>query len=454
VADDEIRRSWSSSDRTIPRVVVRPLQEFLQTSISSAVLLFAAVLAALVWANLGDSYERFWHTTAELRIGDTIVGGDLRFWVNDGLMTLFFLLVGVEIKREFTTGELRRPRVAALPAVAAVGGMVVPALLYVAIASGDGDAARGWGVPMATDIALALGALALAARHAPASLKPLMLTLAIVDDIGAIIVIALFYSSGGEPAALLIAVGLIGLIALLQAGHVRSPLAYVVVGAGLWYATYEAGVHPTIAGVVLGLLTPAEPFQRPAAVSATARRTAEETRDDPEPPDADAPAWLELAALSKEAVSPLARVEHALLPWSSFVIVPLFALANAGVQLSGGAISGALTGAVGVGILLGLVIGKPVGILAASALATRTRVADRPTSVGWVDVAGMGATAGIGFTVALFIAELAFRARPELLAEAKVAILLASASALVVGQILLRLGRPPQGSSLAEQAGP
>jgi NhaA family Na+:H+ antiporter len=451
MADDEIRRPWSSSDRTIPRVVVRPLQEFLQTSISSAVLLFAAVVVALVWANVGGSYERFWHTPAELHMGNTIVGADLRFWVNDGLMTLFFLLVGVEIKREFTTGELRRLRVAALPALAAVGGMVVPALVYVAVTSGDGDAARGWGVPMATDIALALGALALAARHAPASLKPLLLTLAIVDDIGAIVVIAVFYSSGGEPAALLVALGLIGVIALLQAGHVRSLLAYVVVGAGLWYATYEAGVHPTIAGVVLGLLTPSEPFQRPAAVSAEARRTAEETRDDPDPPDADAPAWLELAALSKEAVSPLARVEHALLPWSSFMIVPLFALANAGVQLSGEAIRGALTGGVGVGILLGLVLGKPVGILAASGLATRVRLADRPSTVGWVDLTGMGATAGIGFTVALFIAELAFPSRPELLAEAKVAILLASASALVAGQILLRLGRPPQGSSLAEQ---
>ncbi|MGZ8566825.1 MAG: Na+/H+ antiporter NhaA, partial [Actinomycetota bacterium] len=221
-------------------------------------------------------------------------------------------------------------------------------------------------------------------------------------------------------------------------------------GGLLWYATYRAGVHPTIAGVALGLLTPARPFQRPSAVSAEARRTAEETQDDPEPPDADAPAWLELASLSKEAVSPLARVEHVLLPWSSFVIVPLFALANAGVVLSREAITGAFTGAVGLGILLGLVLGKPLGIFAASALATRSGLAHRPRSVGWIDLLGMGATAGIGFTVALFIAELAFPGRTELLAEAKVAILVASAVALVTGQVLLRIGRPPTGESLAE----
>ena len=372
------------------------------------------------------------------------------FWVNDGLMTLFFLLVGVEIKRELTTGELRRPRAAALPVVAALGGMLVPALVYVAVTGADGDAGRGWGVPMATDIALALGALALAARHAPASLKPLMLTLAIVDDIGAIVVIAVFYSTGGQPMALVIVAVLIASILVLQRAHVRSPIAYVLRGGLLWYATYRAGVHPTIAGVALGLLTPARPFQRPSAVSAEARRTAEETQDDPEPPDADAPAWLELASLSKEAVSPLARVEHVLLPWSSFVIVPLFALANAGVVLSREAITGAFTGAVGLGIVLGLVLGKPLGIFAASALATRSGLGAPPSSVGWIDLLGMGATAGIGFTVALFIAELAFPGRTELLAEAKVAILVASAVALVTGQVLLRIGRPPTGESLAE----
>lgn len=440
---DELRHSWSRSDRRIPRRIVRPLQEFLSTSTSSATLLFAAVVVALVWANVSDSYEAFWGSTAKLQLGSTGIGKDLRFWVNDGLMTLFFLLVGVEIKRELTTGELRRPRAAALPAIAALGGMAVPALLYFAIA-GSGEGARGWAIPMATDIALALGALALAARQAPSSLKPLTLTLAIVDDIGAILVIAIFYSSGGSGTALLIALGLLGVIVALQRVQVRSVGAYVVVGVCMWYATYRAGVHPTIAGVVLGLLTPAEPFQRPAAVSVEARRTADATMDEPEPPDADAPEWLRLAWLSKEAVSPLARVEHALLPWSSFLIVPIFALANAGVEISWASLAAAFTSAVSIGIIVGLVVGKPAGIWLASKLAVRTRVAELPDDVGWGDLLGMGAVAGIGFTVALFIAELAFADAPALLAEAKVGILIASAVAGAVGYFLLRVAPSPR----------
>jgi NhaA family Na+:H+ antiporter len=292
---------------------------------------------------------------------------------------------------------------------------------------------------MATDIALALGALALAASHAPSSLKPLLLTLAIVDDIGAILVIAIFYASGGEPMFLAVALGAVVTMVLLQRIHVRAVNAYALVGVVLWYATYRAGIHPTIAGVILGLLTPSEPFQRPAAVSAEARRTAEETVDDPEPPDADAPAWLRLAWLSKEAVSPIARVEHVLLPWSSFVIVPIFALANAGMVLSFDVISDAVSAPVAIGIFVGLVVGKPLGV--ASAASVRTRLASRPDDVGWADLIGMGATAGIGFTVALFIAELAFETEPALLDQAKVAILAASAVALAFGQAILRLGR-------------
>ena len=430
----ELRPPWSQSDRFVPRTVVRPLQEFLSTSTSSALLLFGAVVVALLWVNSpwGHTYEEFWGTPAQLTLGSHVLGTDLRFWVNDGLMTIFFLLVGIEIKRELTTGELRAPRSAILPAVAAVGGMVVPALLYLAVAGGE--AAHGWGVPMATDIALALGALAIAGRRVPGGLKPLMLTIAIVDDIGAILVIALFYSHGGSGPALLVALMFVGLVLLLQRWHVRSVIPYVVL------ATYEAGVHPTIEGVVLGLLTPAVPFQRPAAVSAAAKRTADETVDDPEPPDADAPAWLALAWYSKEAVPPLARVEHTLLPWSSWLIVPLFALANAGVVLSIHTLSAAVTGGVGLGILLGLVLGKPLGIVLASLGAVRSRVSPLPAGVGWDAIVGMGTMAGIGFTVALFIAELAFVGEPGRLAQAKVAILLASAVAGVLGWLVFRLG--------------
>jgi NhaA family Na+:H+ antiporter len=375
-----------------------------------------------------------------LRIGDVTIGTDLHFWIQDGLMTLFFLLVGLEIKRELTVGELRRPRAAALPAIAAIGGMIVPAVLYLAVA-GEGASQRGWGIPIATDIALALGALALAARHAPASLKPLLLTLAIVDDIGAIAVIAIFYSEGGHASALVGVLGAVGAVLVLQRLHVRAAWVYVLLGAFLWFECYEAGIHPTIAGVVMGLLTPVQPFQRPAAVSREAKRIADETADDPEPIDADAPAWLELADLSREAVSPLARTEHALLPWSSFLIVPLFALSSAGVRLSASSISAAFSSAVAVGVFLGLVLGKPIGVVSASLLARWTKVGETPAGVGTRAIVGLGATAGIGFTVGLFIAELAFPGDPALLAEAKIGILFASVIAGALGFAVLRTTR-------------
>jgi NhaA family Na+:H+ antiporter len=442
---DDLRPPWSRSDRRIPRTVLRPLQEFLQTSASSALLLAGALVLALVWANLDHaSYEAFWHTEAVVRIGATEIGHDLRFWVNDGLMTIFFLVVGIEIKRELTTGELRRPKAAALPAIAAVGGMLLPAVLFLIIAGG-GPAERGWGIPMATDIAFALGALALAATQAPTSLRPILLTLAIVDDIGAILVIAIFYTEGGSMAALAAAGGLVLLVIAAQRVQIRATMVYIVLGAGLWYACYRAGVHPTIAGVILGVLTPSEPFQRPSAVSAEARRTAEETLDDPEPPDADAFTWLRLARLSKEAVSPLARVEHTLLPWSAFVIVPMFALSNAGVPISAAALAGAFTGTLGLAIVVGLVVGKPVGITLFARLAAASRVGDLPADLSWRHVLGMGATAGIGFTVALFIAELAFAEQPDLLEEAKVAILVGSVAAAVIGQLVLRSTRTSRG---------
>ncbi|MGZ8620789.1 MAG: Na+/H+ antiporter NhaA, partial [Actinomycetota bacterium] len=332
---DGLRAPWARSTRPLPRRVLRPLQTFLAEETSSGLLLLAATVVALVWVNSpwGETYERVWHVELGVRLGDWRIVEDLRHWVNDGLMTLFFLVVGLEIKRELTTGELRDPRAAALPVIAAVGGMVVPALLYVALNVG-GEGSRGWGIPMATDIAFALGVLTLAARHAPAGLKPFLLTLAIVDDIGAILVIAIFYSTGISWSALGVAGLLLVAIVALQRIHVRATPAYLLLGVGVWLAVLQSGVHPTIAGVVLGVLTPSMPFQRPRAVSEEAHRTADETVDDPEPPDADAPQWLRLAELSREAVSPLARVEAALHPWTSALVVPVFALANAGVVLS------------------------------------------------------------------------------------------------------------------------
>jgi Na+:H+ antiporter, NhaA family len=438
----EIRLPWSRSDRPIPRRVLRPLQEFLATSTASGTLLLVAALVALVWANSpwGDSYETFWRTRISLRAGSLSLSEDLRHWVNDGLMTLFFLVVGLEVKREFLIGELRRWRAAALPVVAALGGMAVPALLYAAINAG-GPGASGWGIPMATDIAFALGVLVLAARHAPAGLKPFILTLAIVDDIGAIVVIAVFYSEAVSLWALAGAAAVcLGMLGLRRVG-VRSTGAFVVLGAVVWLATYLSGVHPTIAGVALGLLAPADPFQRPYAVSVEARRTADLTEDDPIPVDADARHWLRLAWLSREAVSTLARTEHALLPWTSFAIVPMFALANAGVRLSGDALSDAATSPITLGIIVGLVVGKVIGISGASALAVVRGVALLPTGVRLPHVIGAGTVAGIGFTVSLFIAELAFD-DPGAIAEAKVGILVASAIAGVAGWLALRAAPP------------
>ena len=434
-----VEPTWSRSDRAVPRVFLRPLQEFLETATSGAILLFVAVVAALLWANSPwkDAYHELWLTRVTVGVGGWAIDKDLRFWIDDGLMTLFFLLVGLEIKREVVSGELRDPRAATIPVLAAIGGMIVPALVYVAVAGRT--APGGWGIPMATDIAFALGVLTLAAAHAPPSLKSLLLTLAIVDDIGAILVIAVFYSDGVAWAWLAGALGIAALVVVSTRIRIRANAVYLLLGAALWYATYRAGIHPTIAGVALGLLTPAHPFQRSAAVSEEAHRTADETVDDPEPPDADAAAWLQLAWLAREAVSPLARVEHALLPWSSFVILPLFALANAGVTLTGGAVGDALTSVVALGIVLGLVVGKPVGVFLATEIGVRSRLGRLGADVRRGHVAGLGMTAGVGFTMGLFIAGLAFEDDPARLAYAKVAILVASLIAGVAGYVVFRV---------------
>jgi NhaA family Na+:H+ antiporter len=439
-ADDQaIRLPWSRSGGPLARRVVQPLQEFLREETSSALLLLAAAAVALIWANSPwrDAYERLWTTELGIHLGRFEIVEDLRQWVNDGLMTLFFLVVGLEIKRELTTGELRDPRAAALPVVAAVGGMVVPALIYLALNLG-GAGERGWGIPMATDIAFALGVLTLAARAAPPSVRPFLLTLAIVDDIGAIVVIALFYTRSVDLEAVLVAVGLLVLIVVLQRIAVRAAAVYVGLGIGVWYALFESGIHPTIAGVALGLLTPAVAFQRPRAVSQEAHRVADETVDDPEPPDADAHHWLHLAALSREAVSPLARVEAALHPWTSAVIVPVFALANAGVVLSSTVLRDATTSPVTVGIVLGLVLGKLVGVTLASLGAVRLGIGRMPEGASARHLVGVGAVAGIGFTVSLFVTDLAFT-DPALIEQAKVGVVVASAMAGGFAWMLLRL---------------
>jgi Na+:H+ antiporter, NhaA family len=417
---------------------VSRLLEFLRTEESSGVFLLGATVVALIWANspLSDSYQRLWGTVATVRIGGLTIGMDLQNWVNEGLMTLFFLVVALEVKREGTTGELRDPRTAALPIIAAIGGMVVPAGLYLLL-NGGGDTAGGWGVPVATDIAFALGILTLAASRAPVSLRSFLLTLAIVDDIGAILLIAIFYSAGLAPGWLVVAAAIVGLVILARLARVTSLVPYLLIGVALWIALYESGVHPTLAGVVLGLITPAVPLRRPRRAGSEARQTLREIADEP---DERAEAyWIAVDGLAKTALSPLDRVEPSLHPWTSGIVVPTFALANAGVELSAAAFSEAVTSPLGLGVLLGLVVGKPLGIGAAVMAGTRIRIGRLPSDVTPRMIVGVAALAGVGFTVALFIAELAFGGEGDI-ETAKLAVLMASLIAGLLGAAILRSG--------------
>ncbi len=410
--------------RRLPRVV----REFLDTEAAGGIVLLVAAVAALIWANSpwSASYRDLWATDLSIRLGDLVLAHDLRHWVNDALMTIFFFVVGLEIKRELVHGDLRDPRSAAMPAIAAVGGMVVPALLFLLVTAGSGGSA-GWGIPMATDIAFAVGVVALLGSRIPASLKLFLLTLAIVDDIGAIVVIAVFYSGSLHTEFLGGAVVLLVVMLGLRRAGVVWLAPYVVLGTGVWLAVQESGVHATIAGVVLGLLAPATALT-PAAV---ARDWAGDLADEPGPEELDA-----MTRLAKTSVSPAERIQHMLHPWTSFVVVPLFALANTGVEISSTSFSAPGATAVTAGIAAGLLVGKTLGITGAAWLAVRSGLGRLPEGASWPMVAGIAAVAGIGFTVSLFIAELAFE--PGALQNAaKIGVLMASTLAGVLGALVL-----------------
>jgi Na+:H+ antiporter, NhaA family len=384
-----------------------------------------AVVVALVWANSPwkAAYQRLWETVLVIGLGDHHLALDLRHWVNEGLMTVFFFVVGLEIKRELAEGELRDRRKAALPAVAAVGGMAVPALLYFAV-NQSGEAAKGWGIPMATDIALALSVAALLGRWVPASLRLFLLTLAIVDDIGAIAVIAIFYSQVAW-AGLLIAVGLILAVITLRALGVIWTGVYVAVGIVLWLALYQAGVHATMAGVALGLLTPTQPLRRSDLVDV--ERLADITTTE---------AALETVMLARQSVSVVEWLEHVLHRWTSFVIVPLFALANIGVPVGVDALGDTVRSPVTHGVLAGLVVGKVVGVSMFAWLACRLGVGALPAGVSWRQMVGIAGLAGIGLTVSIFVTGLAF-SDPALRDQATVGILAASLVAATLGAFIL-----------------
>ena len=406
-----------------------PLRDFLHTEAAGGALLVAAAVAALAWANSpwSGAYNALWESRASIEIAGHGLSLDLRHWVNDGLMAIFFLIVGLEIKREMTSGHLAGRRAAALPIAAAIGGMVVPAAIYLAIAGGTEP--MGWGVPMATDIALAIGVLALAGSGVPATLRAFLLGLAVVDDIGAIIVIAVFYSNGVSFSWLAIAIGTLAVLLAARQWGVSQLGVYIALGTTMWFALHEAGVHPTLAGVICGLLTPVKPRQVQELIDI------EEVADLSTVEHARA-----TVGIARNSVSTVEWLEHLLHPWTSYLIVPLFAFANAGIEVSSDSMRDAVKSPIMWGVLAGLLVGKPLGVMLAVKFAAKSGVADRPEGTTTRQLLGAGHAAGIGFTVAIFIAELAFDTEQHQ-DDAKMAILIASLLSGLLAFAVLRTRR-------------
>lgn len=455
--DEGIKRLREGFSLQPARQIVTLFQEFVQLEASSGILLIAAAAVALGWANSpwSDSYFSLWHTDLTVGVGGSILSIPLLDWVNDGLMALFFLVVGLEIKREVLAGELASPRRAALPIAAALGGMMIPAIIFVVFNAGKGSLS-GWGIPVATDIAFTLGVLALLGRRVPIALKVFFTALAIVDDLGAVLVIALFYTTDIAWVSLLIAaLLLVGLIALNRAG-VRRALPYTLLGIGLWAALLYSGVHAAIAGVLLAMTIPARSgIVDRRAFSEAIHKALEQYEQACCANEGDGIAAGErqaaaqaLEAASERAESPLQRLEHALHPWVSYIILPVFALANAGVMLSGD-IGGILLSPLALGIIGGLVLGKSLGISVFSWLAVRLGIAEVPDGVSWRHILSASLLAGIGFTMSLFIAELAFD-DPALLDTAKIGIIAASLIAGLGGALLVRLNVPMSASTVSD----
>jgi NhaA family Na+:H+ antiporter len=429
--------------------VFTPFREFTRTEVSGGILLFIATVIALIWANSpwGDSYADFWHTVVSLEAGGYGLSKTLAHWINDGLMVIFFFVVGLEIKREVVVGELASPRQAALPIAAAFGGAVIPALIFFALNAGT-DGARGWGIPMATDIAFALGVMALLGDRIPLGLRVFVTALAIVDDLIAVLVIAIFYTDDLQMLYLLGGFAVLAVLVAVNRLDVTRPIVYTSLGIILWFMFVKSGVHATIAGVLLAMTIPArtllngpqfvkvaddamEDFKQACAANPTLDSSHDQQA-----------ALQELESAVERVQSPMQRFEHKLHPWTSFLIVPIFALANAGVSFGGG-LGDALTGPVSLGIILGLFFGKQLGITLMTLLVVRMRWTSLPEGVSMRHIHGASCLAGIGFTMSLFIGELAFLGMEEI-DEAKIGILAASVLAGVVGFVVLRvLGRSP-----------
>ncbi len=416
----------------------------MQLETAGAIVLLAATVIALVLANT-DAYaglERILHAEIGITIGSWDFEQSFKHWIDDGLMALFFFVIGLEVKREIVVGELSKPRQAILPILAALGGMLAPALIYLSF-NAQGPGMRGWGIPMATDIAFALGVLSALGSRAPGKLRLFLTTLAIADDIGAIIVIALFYSAGVAFQWLLIAAVLLGVLALLNRWGVDSIVPYAIIGVGVWLCFLNSGVHATIAGVLVAMTIPTRSRLEPLEYCEFAREKLDEIeeRDDPNAhvlvDDAQQEAAFEIRRVSPQVASPLQRLEHGLHPFTTFVVLPLFALANADIRLVGLDVPHLVLQPVVLGIFFGLLIGKPLGITALTWIAVRLGISELPAGLTWRQMLGGGIIAGIGFTMSLFIATLAFD-DPTLLAEAKIAVLITSAVAGAAGYAFLR----------------
>ena len=436
---DDRSRATESAPRAVPPGARRPIADlaswvsrqlagFLRIEAAGGVVLLVAAGLALLWANSpwAKSYAALWHTHVDFHVGSFVWKCSLEWFVNDVLMAIFFFVVGMEIRKELHDGELSEWRRAALPAVAAVGGMIAPAAIYLLSAPGP-SAHSGWGVPMATDIAFALGVLALLGKRVPPALRVLLLTLAVIDDLGALLVIALFYSSGIAVSGLLIAAFGVALILALRVMAVRAFSAYILPAVVVWVGVHSSGIHPTIAGVIVGLLTPVRPWLHES--------------------------MHRVRSAHREAESPADVLIEALHPWVAFLIMPIFALANAGVNLHELASVGA-TATVSVAIAAALVLGKPLGIIAVSLLAIWSGLSALPEGLNIRHLVVLGMVAGIGFTMSLFIAQLAF-ADASLLGAAKLGVLaasgVASILALAIGRAVLPLAKGEQAPQLGGQ---
>jgi NhaA family Na+:H+ antiporter len=430
----------------------------MQQEAAAGIVMLTGAIVALLWANSPwhEGYARLWETDISVSVGELLHLDDLtlRDWVNDAAMAIFFFVIGLEIKREIAVGSLRHPRAIAAPALAALGGMIVPAAIFLAFNRG-GPGGSGWGIPMATDIAFAVGIVSLLGRRVPPAAKVFLLTLAVVDDIGAILVIAVFYTTSLSVPWLLSAIAGLGVIALMNKRDVRSSVPYVVTGVFVWLSLLESGVHATLAGVAIGLMTPSWSFFDPRAFAGNARPLVDAVdrhmRDGALTPgsmDRVQASLRDLMRLASESVSPLDRITHRLHLWSGFVVVPVFALANAGVRLSGDAFGGIFTNRVTIGVFLGLLIGKVTGITGTTWLAVRSGLGALPEGSTWRQMVGIGIVGGVGFTVALFVTTLGLG--PGLRDNAKIGIFASSVIAGSVGYLWLRWGAKHDGPAPAD----